>query len=113
MHRLGPELLVKELPPRSESTIYFRLSDDQEAMYQSFIQVTPPPLFPAHPRLGTELLVRKLPPSSDFTLFLCLSADQEAIYQNLIDVRSADLKGRGTGSEPHKQHCLLVPDPLP
>jgi SNF2 family DNA or RNA helicase len=41
VHRLGPDLLEKELPKRSEFAIFFRLSPEQEALYEKFIEVAP------------------------------------------------------------------------
>jgi hypothetical protein len=42
VHRLGPEKLEKDLPKRNEFAIFFRLSPDQEALYENFIQVRNP-----------------------------------------------------------------------
>lgn len=45
MHRVGPDLLEKQLPKRHEFAIFFQLSAEQETLYQKFLEVPPLNLF--------------------------------------------------------------------
>ena len=39
MHRVGPDLLEKQLPKRNEFAVSFQLSEDQETLYMKFLEV--------------------------------------------------------------------------
>lgn len=39
VHRVGPDLLEKELPKRTEFAIFFRLSKVQEQLYKKYLEV--------------------------------------------------------------------------
>ena len=41
VHRVGPDLLEKQLPKRHEFAIFFQLNSQQEALYMKYLSVGP------------------------------------------------------------------------
>eukprot|EP00884_Botryococcus_braunii_P023067 jgi/Botrbrau1/9444/Bobra.0252s0067.1 len=82
VHRRGPELLRKELPPKQEHIILFRLSPVQDAVYTAFTQV-----------LARRDLFR------DRMMLQLLCSDPTAFLDNLQEVADGRLQHLSTGGD--------------